>query len=319
MRRNLKEEKKQNKKSSQGTLRKRFKNTFRPHTISRSSGLKTCSPRANTSSIIPSQPQLERSGSTRNKMGTWSTARGRQYLSQQKETVSNSESFSSMLVFENPATAFLQDQYKYQAEVAARVADQTHLYDRAAQAQDTSPTDSSLSFPYAHQPGQFQGIGPAGLDNEEEVYPFYSLGNVIQTSRSPSSTLPSSHPSHLPPPPPREFAENEFFVDVHHNPDAESTTDYESISENIPTRLPRQDSNPTPESTPTAGANHRMSVCSTSTCTYTSSQIWGSERHVEEIQRLQEDFSQTSGPSELGLDEGVDKEWEQWLNLHDVK
>lgn len=251
-------------------------------------------------------------------MGTWSTARGKQYLSQQKETVSNSESFSSMLVFENPATAFLQDQYKYQAEVAARVADQTHLYDRVAQAQDTSPSDSTLSSPYAHQPGQFQGIGPAGLDSEE-AYPFYSLGNVIDTSHSPSSTLPSSHPSHLPPPPPREFAENEVCVEVHHNHDTESTTDYESLSENIPSRLSRQESNPTPESTPTAVTNQRMSVCSTSTCTYTSSQIWGSERHVEELQRLQEDFSQTSGPSELGLDAGVDKEWEQWLNLRDVK
>lgn len=315
MRRIIKEDKKRSKKYSKGTLRKRFKTVLKGHTISRESGIKASSQRGHLSSQFSNQPPIERSRSTKNKMGTWSVANGKQYLSKQRER-SDSESFSSTLVFENPATAFLQDQFKYQAEVASHVVDQRHLYDRVTQPQDAY---STLSFPYNNQPGEFQGIGPAKLDNsqaDEETYPFYSLGRVIETSSSPSSIQPS-HLNYLPPPPPKEYAENELIVDVHHDPEAESSTDYESISDSAVSSSTRREGISIPEGTPASQCDHNASL--TSSSTFTSSQVWGSQTHIQELQKLQKDLQKDGVFEDSSLDGGVDKEWEQWLSLHDVK
>ena len=48
------------------------------------------------------------------------------------------------------------------------------------------------------------------------------------------------------------------------------------------------------------------------------SSMLGSQRHIEELEKIGRDFTQHKGDQESDLDdEGVDKEWEQWIKMQE--
>ena len=56
----------------------------------------------------------------------------------------------------------------------------------------------------------------------------------------------------------------------------------------------------------------RQVMRSTSSCS-----MIGSERHLQELEKLSHDFTQPKADEQLELSEGVDKEWEQWIKMQE--
>ncbi len=142
--------------------------------------------------------------------------------------------------------------------------------------------DSTLCFPYTYD---FQAPSSQEMDD-----PRYTLVRRTRLLRGDSPP---------PPLPPRRYSECELSSDYQ---DAETTTDYETIISDVsqltyhPCASQRSRESPSCQ-----GSSHNSSILSDYVwADLSQSSYWGSEVSKR-------------------LEEEVDKEWEQWINLRDVK
>ena len=273
----------------------------------RSSKQVTRSGRAHSISHIPAyshtslHSNIERSTSKRNKLCTW-PYRERQQHVRERGSLHMADSFSSScrVVFENPVSEFLQEQYRRQEELASEIAEQAYLSSHTDPTPRNTSPDSTLCFPYTYHPQDTPSSDE--LDND----PSY----VLIRQRCAPVNRPPSPTTNPPPLPPRRYTESDDCVDA----DTESTTDYESMIDNEPphpqghmtSNASSQDSDDTlpPYPLDHSASSHASSQYSDSdrtlsACSTRSSELWESEESSSEIE--------------------TDKEWERWLSLKALK
>ena len=281
----------------------------------------TRSTRARSISHIPAHSHtslhgnVERSTSKRNKLCTWPYRERQQHVRERGSLhMADSCSSSCRVVFENPASEFLQEQYRQQEELASEIAEQAYLSSHTDPTPRNTSPDSTLCFPYTYHSQDT----PSSDELDDD--PSYVL---IRQHHTPVNHPPS--PTTNPPPlPPRRYTESDDdCVDV----DAESTTDYESMPDSEPphpqghmtSHASSQDSDDTLPPPPldhmspsaishTSSQHSDDSDRTLSACSTRSSELWESE----------EDLPQTSS-EESSSEIETDKEWERWLSLRALK
>lgn len=207
---------------------------------------------------------LERTASKRNKMGSLPS------LKQQTQTLDSSLSYSSRAIFTSPVVLVSEVDMANES-----------MTGRWGSTEDRFSPDSTLCFPYTYD---FQAPSSQEMDD-----PRYTL---VRRSRLLRGDSPNP-----PPLPPRQYSESKLSSNYL---DAETTTDYETISD-VSQVTYRPCAPLPPGGSPSyQGSSHDSTLSDHMWADLTQSSYWGSE--ISE-----------------GSEEEVDKEWEQWINLRDVK
>ena len=206
-------------------------------------------------------------------MATWTPSQRAQFQFNNR-ILTNSDSFSSTLVFDNPATAHLQEQYRYRVEMAA-------------QRSEAGYHSQWMSERLRRGEGQEHTLPRETPDQTNLIY---SMHHYPESPKPPITHSPS-----------KLFSSSESFAELRQlNQDSESESGgYESIRE---------------------GATHHFrghDLCSSSSTCVDNSGVPGDQRHFEELKKLSTDFMSPRTLSPLGVEEGTDKEWEQWLLIQD--
>ncbi len=203
---------------------------------------------------------LERTASKRNKMGSWPS------LKQQK-TLDTSLSYSSRAIFTSPL-AMLSEESLASGSMIGRW---DSVEDRFSQ-------DSTLCFPYIYD---CQAPTSQVMDDPQYI--------VVRRTHH-FRREPSNHSSLLP----RHYSDSELSRNY---PEAETTTDYETVSNVSQLTYRPYSLSSSREGTLCQGSSLGSTLSDHEWADLTPSSYQGSEISEEE----------------------VDKEWEQWINLRDVK
>ena len=265
----------------------------------------------------------------------------------------STDSLSAVCIFENPAYIHLQEEYHNQGGAHSHGVPgvspnpaQNEYYQQWMQRRrhmeeyrnheaimgdsrrSTSPVFSDSGWSHTRTPG----LSPESqLDwTYSDLYTLYPSGQHFHTLplQRGVTTSPFFGSSGVPSPPVLSDGGYPNHLQHHDYDDTESENDYTSVRDEQEEVITQREAVPQPVAA-TIGTNggnqvgkggqlmaslQRPKVMrSTSSCS-----VLGSQRHLQELEKIGRDFTQPKADQESDLDdEGVDKEWEQWIKMQE--
>ena len=270
----------------------------------------------------------------------------------------STDSLAAACIFENPAYIHLQEEYHnqggaqgYEVPVLNQNPAQNEYYQQWMQRRrdmedyrnheammsdlrrSTSPVLSDSGWSHTRTPG----LSPESqIDwNYSDLYTLHQGGQPLHTAHAlPLQRARVTAPlflgsSEVHSPPVLSDGGHSDHLRHHNYDDTESENDYTSIrdEQEVEEEVDQRDTVPRLAATTTDTNGDREGIGgkqmatlqppkvmrSTSNCS-----MLGSQRHLQELEKIGRDFTQPKADQESDLDdEGVDKEWEQWIKMQE--